>query len=359
MVLLSDISNDKGLLFTCINARSIYPKRVNIKRFISHTDITGVVETWLNPTINDAMLYLPGYQFFRLDRYPIIDKGAGGLMLYLRDTYIASIDDDATFMTSQYEILAIDVDIGEIKYKLFVCYRPPGKDVSRSAIYDKLTELKSKITKNRKLIFFGDFNNDLLDSKIVESCKVNDFCINNDLFQLISEVTRPKSSSLLDHIYINGRIHNVAASGTIDYHIADHTPLYILIKCIRNKIKKKTVKARSYKNYDYILYRNMLYDHDWNDVICIDDPDVMWTAILDILYVSLDKMCPIKTMVLPEYTPDWLTPVIINEMNHRDNLYRHARQTGLVDDLRIANFYRNRVESKITTNKNSFNSIKN
>ena len=140
MVLLHKIANSKGLLYTCINARSAYPKRVNIKKFISHTDITGVVESWLNPTITDIMMHLPGYQFFRLDRYPVIDKRAGGLMLYMRDTYTAVIDEDSCFMTKEYEILCVDIVIGKIKYKIYVCYRPPGKDIDKRAIYTKLQE---------------------------------------------------------------------------------------------------------------------------------------------------------------------------------------------------------------------------
>ena len=89
----------------------------------------------------------------------------------------------------------------------------------------------------------GDFNIDLLTRKDIDESGVEDFCTNNDLCQLINEQTRPVSGTLLDHIYINDRVHNVCEFGTVDFHIADHSPVYILIKCIRTKIKKKVVKG--------------------------------------------------------------------------------------------------------------------
>ena len=55
----------------------------------------------------------------------------------------------------------------------------------------------------------------------------------------ISEVTRPASGTLLDHFYTN--VHNMAESGTIGVDISDHTAIYMVLKCTRNKIKEKAV----------------------------------------------------------------------------------------------------------------------
>ena len=112
---------------------------------------------------------------------------------------------------------------------MYVCYRPPDKDVKKRDIFDKLTEIKSTVTKNRKIIMFGDFNVNLLSDKDKEEANIEHFCLDNDLFQLIDTITRPKSATLIDHIYTN--VHNVAEHGIIHFHISDHRPIYMLLKC--------------------------------------------------------------------------------------------------------------------------------
>ena len=64
-------------------------------------------------------------------------------------------------------------------------------------------------------------------------------------------------------------------------------------------------------------------------------------------------MCPVKRITIPEFTPDWLTPPIIEAMHERDRLYNIARRSMDLDDWRIADFHKNRVEGLI------FNSRKN
>ena len=56
-------------------------------------------------------------------------------MLYLRDTYTAVLDSNSSSITHDYEILCVDIDIGKINYKIYVCYRPPDKEVDKKAIY--------------------------------------------------------------------------------------------------------------------------------------------------------------------------------------------------------------------------------
>ena len=348
MTFLHDITNDKGLLFTCMNARSIHKKKSAITLIIN-SDITGVCESWLQPSTPDIDMVIPGYQFVRLDRRPTINKNAGGLMLYMRDSYIAEVDIDSSCIHKDYEILCVDILIGIIKYKVYVCYRPPDHDVDKAAIYNRLRDLKKNVSKNRKIVIMGDFNVNLLVDKDIEESGVDNFCTENELFQLIT--TRIVSGSLLDHIYTN--VHNVANSGTIDFHISDHSPIYMILKCKRTKIPKKTIQARSYRKYDFFNFKNRLQAHDWHDIINIDDPDTMWNKTLIVIQNYLDIDCPMKMLTIPVYTPEWMSDIVIRAMRERDEAYRAARRVHNEDNWRIANFHRNNVEEII------FNSRKN
>ena len=176
----------------------------------------------------------------------------------------------------------------------------------------------------------GDFNVDLLNDKHVEEAGVGNFCTNSELFQLIHEPTRPISGTILDHIYTN--VHNVFESGLINFHISDHTPIYMILKCARTKVVKKCIKARSYRRYDFLTYKNSLLHINWNDIVTLHDPNEMWIRILFNMKACLDVMCPIRKLTIPEYTPEWLTPPIIDAMRNRDDRYRVARQTNSTDN---------------------------
>ena len=72
----------------------------------------------------------------------------------------------------------------------------------------------------------------------------------------------------------------------------------------------------------------MLVEYKWDDIVAIDDPDEMWDRVIGVIKACLDAICPVKTLVLPLYTPEWLTPAIIEQMQTRDSLYVTAKRTG-------------------------------
>ena len=59
MIFLHEISNEKGLLFVCMNARSIYKKKSAVTLIIN-SDIIGVCESWLQPSNPDIYMVVPG-----------------------------------------------------------------------------------------------------------------------------------------------------------------------------------------------------------------------------------------------------------------------------------------------------------
>ena len=105
------------------------------------------------------------------------------------------------------------------------------------------------------------------------------------------------------HIYTN--VHNVAETSVINFHISDHSPVFVLIKCICTKILKKVVKAR---NYDFLTYKNMLTNCNWDNVMVMSNVNCMWDSILKSMKDCLSMLCPVRRLVLPVFTLDWLNP---------------------------------------------------
>ena len=66
---LLDFKEVKGLHLIHGNIRSVYNKFDQLKQYLLDSNITflGLSETCINESIPSSMLYVPGYQLFRLD----------------------------------------------------------------------------------------------------------------------------------------------------------------------------------------------------------------------------------------------------------------------------------------------------
>ena len=64
-----DCFNRRGLHFIHVNARSLLPKLEGLKLLASNTQaaVVAVTETWLDGSIEDDEVELPGYSVHRID----------------------------------------------------------------------------------------------------------------------------------------------------------------------------------------------------------------------------------------------------------------------------------------------------
>ena len=61
-------------------------------------DIFTISETWLDSSVTDAFVYVPGYSLFRQDRGP--QKAGDGLCVYTRDTLKVEYIENLSSVTS-------------------------------------------------------------------------------------------------------------------------------------------------------------------------------------------------------------------------------------------------------------------
>ena len=211
-----DFLNQRGLHFIHLNARSLLPKMDEIRQFTARTKaaVIAVTETWLDSSIEDKEVELPGFYCYRRDR----NRNGGGVCLFIRS--------DLSFIPCpeiQIETLeAAWVEIRLPKTKpivVGVCYRPP----KQNDFYELLESvcIDSNVLMERECIVLGDFNTNLLMStkngllvKFLHYCKVL------GLEQLIMEPTRIDgySKSILDLVLVTDR-NNISCSGVLDIGI--------------------------------------------------------------------------------------------------------------------------------------------
>ena len=152
----------RGLHFIHLNARSIIPKmeELNILAGTTNAAIIAVTETWLDNTISDNEVCIPGYGIQRKDR----NREGGGVCIFIRNNINfnrrCDIDKD------DLEFLAIDIMLPKSKPILLrVWYRPPRDNM----FYAKLEEVLSSCTNlfRQECYILGDFNTDILAEKSV------------------------------------------------------------------------------------------------------------------------------------------------------------------------------------------------
>ena len=321
-----------------------FPLPGHIYHLVVASDVCVVIESWLRPSLPDSMIAIDSYNIVRVNRRPSINKKGGGILVFIKDCYKFDVDHVNTNINRHGEIISMTFYVHETKYKLIAVYRPPH--ANNTYVYETVTKLVTAEHHNRKLIILGDFNHDLL---VDENCEAfcDPFCTDNNVIQLIDQPTRidpeNNTATLLDHIYTN--VFNVCESGLVNLHVSDHCPIYMCLKTARNKNEKKAIYIRSYKNYNKQDFLHRLTTLNWDNFTYEYEPDRLWQILIDNIVKCLSFSAPIRKCFVHVHTPSWLNHIILRQMRERDQLYRHARNTKSVDDWRIAQNQKNRVES--------------
>ena len=53
-----------------------------------------------------------------------------------------------------------------------------------------------------------------------------------------------------------------------------------------------------------------------------NSPSEIWDHFEKNVVTVLDRMCPVRTLTVPESKPDWLTNDILQLMRKRDNIFK-------------------------------------
>ena len=117
----SECLKSKGLNFIHINARSLLPKLAEIRMIAANSNIAviGITESWLDKSVTDTEVKIPGYTYIRKDR----NREGGGVGAYIRNdiTYNTKDEHKNILETVWFEVL-----LPKTKPILVgICYRPP------------------------------------------------------------------------------------------------------------------------------------------------------------------------------------------------------------------------------------------
>ena len=149
----------RNLKITHLNARSIKNREHYIlaKELVSENkfDIFTISESWLDNTVTDIEVEIPGYNIFRLDR---LNKAGGGVCVCVSDRFKIECLDDLTSISPSGHQLWLKIQVRNCK-SFIICtvYRPPttslncfDEDLSGTVI--------SALSLNKDIYILGDLN---------------------------------------------------------------------------------------------------------------------------------------------------------------------------------------------------------
>ena len=124
-------------------------------------------ETWLNHSIGDPELFIPGYTFHRYDRDLGSGKrGGGGLIAYSRDHYQFESIVNWNLCCQDLEIQWLKLTLPRTRPTYIAnVYRPPSGnlDTALNLIESKILDIHSE--NSGDIVLMGDFNVDLLTKR--------------------------------------------------------------------------------------------------------------------------------------------------------------------------------------------------
>ena len=316
----------KGLNVSHMNVQSLIPCFDEIKIWLKDNpyDVFTLSEKWLDSTIHDSEIKIPGYVIERTDR----NRHGGGVAIYIKDDihYIRRCDIENINDTG-----SVWLEIKQIRKKPIVIgslYCRSQSDVPE--YLDLLSEIMDDVTNdNKEIILLGDLNCDFLKKNPVTS-HMSSFMNMYNLDQLVTKPTRitPNSKTLIDVILTTDC--NICVDTDVVHHsFSGHSLVHTTVLCNENmkgstNTNHVTKQFRSFKDFNVDNFVKDLNNVDW-DIHDSSSATVAWDSFVSKFKIVCNKHAPVKSIRFRQKSCPWLDhrDDIFNVMHERD--YHHKK----------------------------------
>ena len=271
-------------------------------------DIFKISETWLDSSVNNESIHIPGYTLYRQDRGP--HKPGGRLCVWIKENYkVSSMENVSLFSDNNFQQLWLKVQ--SRCYKLFVIcavYRPPSTPLNFTD--DLANSLIESFLLGLDVIILGDLNCNLFRDN-AESRALNDFCSTFNLSQLINKPTRVTESgeSLIDVVMTtNEKL--IASSEVLMSIISDHNLIHISLKLKKPRLKPCYVTTRSYTNYNADNFLRDLSYTPFHIISLFVDFSEQVDVFNELFLEVLNQHAPVKRVKIRSKPNPLITPEI-------------------------------------------------
>ena len=283
MLPLNELKGWPGFKIVYLNVRSLVSKIEQLRLDLpaSGIDVMSISESWLHTDIEEKLTTIPNYNIIRHDRRTKRANGhtkaGGGLCLYYRESLQVDYNKLRHLNISNNVIEVQWVVITRPHTKKILLgnvYRPPDGNLKEA--FKQLGEALDGVERADKYetLIIGDLNADASKENLSPANTIKQFAAEHSLQQVIDRPTRysKHNKSTIDLAFTN--IKHCTGSGTLNYNISDHKPIYILKKKIRNDESTTSHWGRSYSNYTHEELNTTVRNSLTETIHTITDPNI-------------------------------------------------------------------------------------
>lgn len=236
-----------GSSFEC----SLHSVRENfhlIEQIAVNYDIFTILETWLDPSVCDSDLNIPGYILTSQDRGP--QKKGRGFIVYAKTKFKVSVLDTWSAVSEHnFQQLWLKVQCRKFRsFLLCTVYRPP--DAPISFLEDLSKTVVDSLLQGVNVVILGDLNCDVLGNGS-DGRALSDFFLRFTLAQKVKFPTRvtETSKSIIDVVLTTNE--SIISSCDVKVcAISDHNLVCMSMKLKTPRSRYAYITTMSYKHYD-------------------------------------------------------------------------------------------------------------
>ena len=355
----SKVNNDFSLFH--VNARSLPRNYDHFCTLLDSLDfnfsIMAVSETWFNANTNVNMYNVKDYSFVHMCRP---DRIGGGVGLYVRNGFQYILRNDLSCVTSDYEMIFIELTQNNKSVIAACIYRPPNSDICNftSSLRDILEILESE---KKELYLMGDFNVDLLHSSLHgRTSEFLDMLYSFNIYPMITKPTRisPHRASLIDNIFSNA-IDKTTHNGIIYDDLSDHFPIFSIHKNYVvpiHRTQTKKVQKRIINEANLSSFKKKLNSIDWSCLKENNDVNESYDSFMDKFSNVYEECFPLKTTDKKSNRcrRPWITKGILKSINRKNRLYKVSLRNPDVKHKTAYKNYKNKLTNTIRFSKHRY-----
>lgn len=309
--------NSKFLNVGLLNVGSLGTKHEEFQRTLikESLDILAINETWLSAGQDGKAPVVPGYRLIHSPRSHRLRDRGGGVGFYVKRG-VSVRKCPCPCAHASVEQMWLSTSVKASRLIIGTAYRPDWVNVD--IFFDALTDAIMSFTNYDYLILLGDFNINLLED-YVDRNKLTEFLNYANLINY--NTTEPThftshSAKLIDYICTDAPVHSHKVTHYSE--LGGHAMLCVILKIKKAKATPKRISYRQLKNIDYNTFEYDLQSIDWDAVSTLDTVDEMVDAFTKTTLQLFDIHAPVKSLLVKEPLPPWLTSNVRYMMDIRD-----------------------------------------
>lgn len=308
-----------------LNIRSVNKNldelKIVLRQIDRSYDVIVLTETWqlMNPEI------------FSMPQYDLIYNSGeinqnDGVIVYIKSCiqYKFILED-----VGGLKFIIFDILYQQKNIKLTAAYRP--HTVSKDVFNDCLVSLFNKHKHDKDInIFLGDTNIDLLAYSIEHEHYMNILC-EQGFVPTIDAVTRQKSGSCLDHIFLKTLgINEVRVTPIVlEIDLTDHYPVMLYVETEKSEQRPRLTKSKKY--IDYTNLEMDLTNESWENIYSAPNVSEATGRFIETFTYLTDKNSRriIKKNIKRK---EWITEGIIKSINEKNSMYKKIKSEKFMDE---------------------------